>query len=44
MLWVNKYQPWTLDKVMVHIEDMQHLKNLVRCAGMQLMMLYGTLA
>lgn len=29
MLWVDKYRPHTLDKVMVHVQEAQHLKNLV---------------
>jgi replication factor C subunit 3/5 len=43
MLWVDKYRPRTLDKVMVHTEEAQRLKNLVRCTRMLSMMLYGTL-
>lgn len=29
MLWVDKYRPRTLDKVMVHKEEATRLKNLV---------------
>jgi hypothetical protein len=29
MLWVDKYRPRTLDKVMVHREEATNLKNLV---------------
>ncbi|MCO5576696.1 hypothetical protein L7F22_030511 [Adiantum nelumboides] len=29
MLWVDKYRPHTLDKVMVHVEEAQRLKQLV---------------
>ena len=32
MLWVDKYRPRTLDKVMVHREEATNLKNLVRVA------------
>ena len=29
MLWVDKYRPHTLDKMMVHVEEALHLKSLV---------------
>lgn len=29
MLWVDKYRPHTLDKMMVHVDQAQHLKNLI---------------
>lgn len=32
MLWVDKYRPHSLDKVMVHVQEAQHLKNLVKAA------------
>ncbi|KAH7315448.1 hypothetical protein KP509_21G050200 [Ceratopteris richardii] len=31
MLWVDKYRPHTLDKVMVHVEEAQQLKQLGDC-------------
>ena len=34
MLWVDKYRPRTLDKVMVHKEEATNLKNLVSVASL----------
>ncbi|KAL2620522.1 hypothetical protein R1flu_000727 [Riccia fluitans] len=41
MLWVDKYRPHTLDKVMVHMEEAQHLKNLIALGDCPHLLFYG---
>ncbi|KAG6541440.1 hypothetical protein Mapa_017219 [Marchantia paleacea] len=41
MLWVDKYRPHTLDKVMVHVQEAQHLKNLIAQGDCPHLLFYG---
>ncbi|CAK9197039.1 unnamed protein product [Sphagnum troendelagicum] len=41
MLWVDKYRPRTLDKVMVHTEEAQRLKNLIAQGDCPHLLFYG---
>lgn len=41
MLWVDKYRPRALDKVMVHKEEATHLKNLISQGDCPHLLFYG---
>ncbi|KAJ7566381.1 hypothetical protein O6H91_02G100000 [Diphasiastrum complanatum] len=41
MLWVDKYRPHTLDKVMVHQQEAQNLKNLIAQGDCPHLLFYG---
>ncbi|CAM6098258.1 unnamed protein product [Calypogeia fissa] len=41
MLWVDKYRPHTLDKVQVHVQEAQHLKNLIAQGDCPHLLFYG---
>ncbi|KAG2303547.1 hypothetical protein Bca52824_032198 [Brassica carinata] len=43
MLWVDKYRPKSLDKVIIHEEIAQNLKKLVRPFGSSLSVTFYTL-
>ncbi|GBG79245.1 hypothetical protein CBR_g29296 [Chara braunii] len=41
MLWVDKYRPHTLDKMVIHMEEAQNLKNLVSTGDCPHLLFYG---
>lgn len=41
MLWVDKHRPRTLDKMMVHVAEAQHLKNLIAQGDFPHLLFYG---
>lgn len=41
MLWVDKYRPHTFDKMMVHTQEAEHLKNLVATGDCPHLLFFG---